>query len=186
MLIAQDQTDRAIEQYQKLVEKKPSAAVYTLIGMLEDARQNFAAAEKNYRDALKLAPETPVAANNLAWIIAAYDQGNLDEALQLAQSCVDKNSGVAGFYDTLGLVYFKKGLSAPAVEQFKRAVALNAADASKNSVAPNPAFRVRLAMALVSVGDRPNAKKEAEIALRNEKDLSPQDAQEAKKLLSNL
>lgn len=186
ILIAQNQTDRAIEQYKKLIEKKPSSAIYSLIGMLEDARQNFDEAEKNYREALKITPGTPIAANNLAWIIAAYDKGNLDEALQLAQNCVDKNSNVPGFYDTLGLVYFKKGLAVPAVENFKKAVALDEAEAGKTGIATNPAYRVRLAMALASVGDKPNAKKEVEIALKHEQDLSQQDAQEAKKLLGNL
>ena len=186
ILIAQNQTDRAIEQYKKVIEKKPAAAIYSLIGMLEDARQNIDEAEKNYREALKITPDNPIAANNLAWIIAAYDKGNLDEALQLAQTCVDKNPTVAGFYDTLGLTYYKKGLPAPAVEQFKKAVALDEAEANRTGVSVNPAYRVRLAMALVSMGDKPNAKKEAEIALRREQDLSQQEAQEAKKLLGSL
>ena len=61
---------RAVEQYKKVVEKKPSASVYTLIGMLEEARSNSAEAEKNYRKALEITPNTPIAANNLAWLIA--------------------------------------------------------------------------------------------------------------------
>lgn len=186
ILIAQNQTDQAIAQYKKLIEKKPSAAIYSLIGILEDSKQNFDEAEKNYREALKLSPENPIAANNLAWIIAAYDKGNLDEALQLAQKCVDKNSNVAGFYDTLGLVYYKKGLISPAVEQFKKAVALDDAQATQNSVVANPAYRVRLAMALASAGDKPNAKKEVEIALKREQELSQEEVTEAKKLLGSL
>ncbi len=186
ILIGNNQTDRAIEQYKKVIEKKPSAAIYSLIGMLEDARQNFDEAEKNYRESLKISPDNSIAANNLAWIIAAYDKGNLDEALQLAQNCVDKNQNVAGFYDTLGLTYYKKGLHSPAVEQFKKAVSLDEAEANRTGVAPNPAYRVRLAMALNSMGDKPNAKKEVQIALKSEKDLNEQDASEAKKLLGNL
>lgn len=186
ILISQNQTERAIEQYKKVIEKKPSSAVYSLIGMLEDARQNIDEAEKNYREALKISPDSPIAANNLAWIITAYDKGNLDEALQLAQACVDKNPNVAGFHDTLGFTYYKKGLHTPAVEQFKKAVALDEAEAAKTGVSANPAYRVRLAMALVSSGDKSNGKKEAETALRSEKDLSQQEAQEAKKLLGSL
>ncbi|NJM52551.1 MAG: hypothetical protein HC846_03610, partial [Blastocatellia bacterium] len=86
----------------------------------------------------------------------------------------------------LGLTYYKKGLPAPAVEQFKKAVALDEAEANRTGVSANPAYRVRLAMALVSMGDKPNAKKEAEIALRHEQGLSQQEAQEAKKLLGSL
>ena len=186
ILAAQNQIDQAIAQYKKLIEKKPSAAIFSLIGMLEDAKQNYDEAEKNYREALKLSPEMPIAANNLAWIIAAYDRGNLDEALQFAQKCVDKNSNVAGYYDTLGLVYYKKGLLSPAVEQFKKAVALDDAEAAKNGVSVNPAYRVRLAMALASAGDKMNAKKEVEAALKREHDLSQTEAEEAKKLLAAL
>ncbi|HRH41664.1 MAG TPA: tetratricopeptide repeat protein [Pyrinomonadaceae bacterium] len=186
ILVAQNQIDAAIEQYKKVVEKKPSSAVYSLIGMLEDARNNVDEAEKQYRKALDITPENAIASNNLAWIIAAYDKGNLDEALQLAQGCVTKSPNVAGFYDTLGLVYFKKGLHAPAVEQFKKAISLDEAETSRTGSIPNPAYRVRLAMALASSGDKPNAKKEAEIALKREQNMSQQEAQEAKKLLGNL
>ena len=31
----QNQTDKAIEQYQKVIAKKPDAAIYTLLGMLK-------------------------------------------------------------------------------------------------------------------------------------------------------
>jgi tetratricopeptide (TPR) repeat protein len=186
LLISQNQTERAIEQYKKVVGKKQSASVYTLIGMLEDARGNFDEAEKNYRKALEIAPETPIAANNLAWNIADTERGNLDEALTLAQACVDKNAANAGFYDTLGWVYFKKGLISPAVEQLKKAVALEDADASRNGRAANPAYRLRLGQALASSGDKPSARKEVEIALQSEKDLSQKEVQDAKSLLSSL
>lgn len=186
ILVSQNQTDQAIEQYKKVLEKKPSSAVYSLIGMLEDARQNLDEAEKNYRQALALTPESPIAANNLAWLIANYDKGNLDEALRLAQTTVNKNSNTAGFYDTLGLVYLKKGLHSPAIEQFKKAISLDEAEAVRTGAASNPAYRVRLAMAMASARDKPNAKREVETALRNEKSLSEQEAQDAKKLLGNL
>lgn len=186
ILMQQNQPEQAIVQYKKIVEKKPSAAVYTLLGMLEDARQNFGESENDYRKALELAPNSPIAANNLAWNIAAYDKGNLDEALRLAQTAVDRNKDNAGFYDTLGLIYFKKGLSAQAVEQAKKAVALDAADAAKSGNAVNPGYRLRLGQFLASAGDKPNAKKEVEIALQNQKDLSETELQEARNLLAGL
>ncbi len=183
LLIERNQTDTAIEQYKKVLAKKPSSAIYTLIGMLEDARQNFDESEKNYRKALEITPEAPIASNNLAWNIAAYDKGNLDEALQLAQNCVNKNPS-AGFYDTLGWVYFKKGLFSPAVEQMKKAVSMDEAEATRSGVAPNPGYRLRLGQALASAGDKPNARKEVETALKNEKDLSDQEKQDARNLLA--
>ena len=52
-----------------MVEKKPAAPIYTLLGILEDARGSSAEAEKDYRKALEIASETAIAANNLAWLI---------------------------------------------------------------------------------------------------------------------
>lgn len=147
ILIARNQIDEAVAQYKKVVEKKPSAAVYTLIAMLEDARNSAAEAEKNYRKALEIAPDAPIAANNLAWLIAS-GEGNLDEALSLAQTTVNKNQNVAGYYDTLGWVYYKKGLYSPAVEQFKKAVALDEVAATRTNSSVNPEYRQRLATAL--------------------------------------
>lgn len=46
MLAAGNRIDEAVEQYRKIVGRKPSAAVHTLIGMLEEARNNSAEAEK--------------------------------------------------------------------------------------------------------------------------------------------
>ena len=149
ILVARNQTDEAVAQYQKVVAKKPSASIYTLIGILEEARNNGAEAEKNYRKALEISPDSPIAANNLAWLIAE-NNGNLDEALTLSQAVVKKTANNAGFYDTLGWVYFKKGLYSPAVEQFKKAVALD----GKNGQAANPAYQQRLEMAMASAGGK--------------------------------
>jgi tetratricopeptide (TPR) repeat protein len=147
LLVAQNRTEEAIAQYKKVVEKKPAAQIYTLLGILEDARSNTGEAEKNYRKALEIAPDTSIAANNLAWLIAE-NQGNLDEALQLATSAVSKNQTVAGFYDTLGWVYLKKGLYLPAIEQLKKAVALDESSKQKSGTRATPGYRVRLSIAL--------------------------------------
>ncbi len=155
-LAARNETGAAVEQYRKIVEKKPSSAVYTLLGILEDARNNHSEAEKHYRHALQIAPDSPIAANNLAWLIAD-NQGNLDEALTLSQAVVSKHQNVAGFHDTLGWVYYKKELSSPAVEQFRKAVALEESDAAKNGRSANSAYRLRLGMALASAGNKSSA-----------------------------
>jgi tetratricopeptide (TPR) repeat protein len=186
LLVEQNQTDRAVEQYKKIIEKKPSAPVYTLLGMLEDARQNFDESEKDYRKALELAPDSPIAANNLAWNIAEYNRGNLDEALRLAQMNISKNSANAGFYDTFGWIYFKKGLQAQAIEQMKKAVALDAAEAIRLRQPETPGYRLRLGQALAASGDKPSARREVEVALQNQKDLSEREVQDARNLLAGL
>jgi tetratricopeptide (TPR) repeat protein len=153
LLIGQNRTDEALVQYNRALEKRPTAQVYTLIGMLEDSRGNRGEAEKAYRKALELAPETAIAANNLAWLIADT-QGNLDEALQLATMAVSKNQSVPGYYDTLGWVYLKKGLTSTAVGHLRKAVAIEEANARKAGTAPNPGYRERLGMALARAGDK--------------------------------
>lgn len=184
MLMARSQPELAIEQYRKAAQIKPSATVFTLLGMLEETRGNGVEAEKNYRRALEIAPETPIAANNLAWIIADGGQGNLDEALKLAQAAVNRQANVAGYFDTLGWVYFKKGLYSQAVEHLKKAVALDEANAKRIGAASNPGYRLRLGTALASSGDRTSARREVETSLANEASLSKKEAEEARTLLA--
>lgn len=185
LLVSQNRADEAIAQYQKAVEKRPSAQTYTLLGILEDARGNMAESEKHYRKALEITPDAPIAANNLAWLIAE-NQGNLDEALQLANSAVAKNQTVAGFYDTLGFVYLKKGLYSPAVQQFKKAVALDEANIQKTGATATPGYRVRLGMALAKTGDKESARREAETSLRRINDLSQREVSDARGILASL
>lgn len=186
LLARQNKIDQAVEEYKKILEKKPSASTYTVLGMLEDARQKYDEAERNYRKALELEQNSTIAANNLAWIIAVHNRGNLDEALMLAQKTVSTNSSVAGFYDTLGTIFLKKGLPAPAIEQLKKAVVLDEAEAARTGNSVNSAYRVRLASALATAGDKSNARREAETALAQEKNLSREEIQEARNLLANL
>lgn len=184
LLASQNRTDEAIAQYQKVVEKRPTAQIYTMLGILEDGRGKTAEAEKDYRKALELAPETSIAANNLAWLIAE-NQGNLDEALQLATAAVSKNQTVADFYDTLGSVYLKKGLYSPAVEQLKKAVALDEANAQRSGTVTTPGYRVRLGMALAKAGDKASARREAETSLRSINALNQREISDAKSILAS-
>lgn len=183
MLAGQNRTVEAIAQYNRLIEKRPAGQVYTLLGILEDSRGNTDEAEKDYRKALAIAPDSPIAANNLAWLIVDHE-GNLDEALQLATGVVSKNQMVAGFYDTLGWIYLKKGLALPAVEQLKKAVDLEDANSKRIGAAPNAGYRVRLGMALAKAGDKNSAHREVEISLKNPGELSQREVTDAKSILA--
>ena len=185
ILVSKNQLNAAIEQYNKSIEKQPSASVYSLLGMLEDTRENSDAAEKNYRKALEIEPKMPIAANNLAWLIA-NKQGNLDEALKLAQTAVDHNQNTPTYFDTLGWIYHKKGLHLPAVEQLRKAVALDEAQAARNGSDSDPASRLRLGIALASAGDKISAKREVILSLQNGSSLSQKEVLEAKNLLGQL
>lgn len=185
LLAGQNRTDEAIAQYQKVIQKRPTAQAFTMLGILEDSLGKTSDAEKAYRRALEITPETPIAANNLAWLIAD-NQGNLDEALQLATAAVGKNQAVAGYYDTLGLVYLRKGLYPPAVEQFKKAVAIDEASVQKSGGTNSPGYHVRLGMALAKAGDKASARREAEVSLRNINALNQREVNDAKSILASL
>lgn len=187
IFISTNQVDRAIEEYNKILKIRPdNATVYTLIGMLEDSRQNFDAAIQHYKKALELDQNSVIAANNLAWSYAVNNKGNLDEAVRLAQTVVQRNPNIAGFVDTLGWVYYKKNLYAAAVEQLQKAVALDEAAARASNGTPSATYQYHLGMALKGKGDKAGSQQALQAALRLSEKRHFPDAEEAKKALATL
>jgi len=187
LFVNTNQQDRAIAEYTKIVEKRPdNAAAYTLIGMLEMNRQNIDGAIDNYRKALAKDENAVFAANNLAWLYAEYNKGNMDEAVRLAQGAVQANPGVPSFSDTLGWVYYKKGLYGAAAEQLKKAISIDEEAARRSNGAPTPSYRFHLGVALDAKGDKLGARREIETALRLGEKANFPEADEAKKRLASL
>jgi tetratricopeptide (TPR) repeat protein len=186
-----NQKDRAIAEYRKIIERGPdnaaaNASAYTLIGMLEDSRPNYDAAAENYRKALEIDPNATVAANNLAWLYATQGKGNLDDAVRLAQGVVQRFPDAPGFADTLGWVYYKKGLHQAAVEQLQKAVDKDSALAAQKRLAPSAVYRFHLGMALAGKGDKAGARRELEQALRLGEKSPFADSDEARRTLATL
>ena len=155
------QPERAIAEYQNITRRQPdNAGAYTLMGMVEYSRGNYDAAHDNYRRALQLDPDTTFAANNLAMLAADHGKGNLDEALQLAQSVVRRFPDEPGYVNTLGWVYYKKNLYGPAIEQLQKAVRLS----SQRPGGDNALYRYHLGLALAGAGRRPEARRELLVA----------------------
>ena len=187
LYIRSKQDDRAIAEYQKIVSLRPeNSTPYTMIGILEDMRKNHDAAAENYRKALEKDPNNAIAANNLAWLYAETGKGNLDEALRLAQGVVQKHPNVAGFIDTLGWVLYKKNLHTAAVEQLRKAVSINEAEARVANAAPSAAYRYHLGMALKEKGDREQSRRELELAVRLSEKAPFPDVDQARKALASL
>ena len=187
LFINTNQQDRAIAEYQKILERRPdNATAYTLIGMLDDSRQNYDAAADSYRKALGKDQNSVIAANNLAWLYAVNGKGNLDEAVRLAQGVVQKNPNIPGFVDTLGWVYYKKGLYGAAVEQLQKAVALDDRATKAGNSSPAPNYHYHLGMALKARGDKEAARHELEQAVRLSEQAPFAEVGEARSVLASL
>ena len=187
MFVNTNQQERAIAEYTKIVERRPdNASAYTLIGMLEMNRQNIDAAIDNYRKALAKDENAVFAANNLAWLYAEYGKGNMDEAVRLAQVAIQANPGVSSFSDTLGWVYYKKGLYGAAAEQLRKAISIDEAAARRTNASPTPTYYFHLGVALAANGDKAGARKQIETALRLSEKANFPEAAEARKTLATL
>ena len=187
LFINTKQEDRAIAEYQKILDRRPdNATAYTLIGMLNDSRQNYHAAADNYRQALGKDQNAVIAANNLAWLYAVNGEGNLDEAVRLAQGVVQKNPNIAGFVDTLGWVYYKKGLYGAAIEQLQKAVTLDERAAKNANGSPAANYHYHLGMALKAKGDKEAARRELEQAVKLSEKAPFAEAGEARTVLAAL
>lgn len=110
MYVAQKKFQEAEKRLEKVIEKDDkNIGAHVLLGMVVNSQGKIDAANKQYRKALSLSPKNPLAANNLASNLSDGG-GNLDEALkfaQIAREAVPEDPNVG---DTLGWIYYKKGL----------------------------------------------------------------------------
>lgn len=104
-------------------------------------------AQKQYEEIVQGPRGTAVASNNLAWLYSTSG-GNLDVALTLAQSAKRALPDRAEVNDTLGWVYYKKGLYQYAQE---------ALELSVQKEPNNPVYLYHLGMVYAGRGDRAKA-----------------------------
>ena len=95
--------------------------------------------------------------NNLAWNLALAGT-NLDEAVKLIETALQKEPGNPLFVDTRGMIYFRNGKLDNALTAFQDAVRADAGSAT---------FRLHLAQALMARGQRQKAHSELETAMRS-------------------
>jgi len=173
--LADNKVDQAIAQYKTVLEKKPDqAGAHMVLGTIYDINNQTDLSEKHYRSALDINPEFAPAANNLAYILASRDE-SLNEALELAQKAKEKLPDNPNIMDTLGLVYFKKGLYDNAIAEFNDAA---------EKLPDNATVRFHLGMAYYKKGENEKAKEALEKALSL--DGSFDGAEEAKRVLAEL
>ena len=176
MYYTQGRLDLARIELEKFVATAPASVPgNTMLGTILDLQGKTQQAKVRYNTALQIDPRAAVAANNLAWIDANTEGANLDVALQLAQSAKAQLPNQHEVDDTLGWIYYKKGLATRAIEAF---------ETSTLKQPTNPMYAYHLGLAYHKNGDTAQARKELERALR----LKPnfEGAEEAKKILESL
>ena len=172
---AQNRLEEAKKELRTVLSRKPDAVgASTLLGVILQIQGNMAEAEQAYQKAIDSDPYAVVAANNLAWLYAESGK-NLDVALQLAQTARSRLLDEPNVSDTLGWIYYKKGLFRQAVSAFEESI---------NRSPKNAGFQFHLGLAHLKAGN-PNA---AKAALNEALRLDPRfdGAEEARKALEGL
>ncbi|HEY5996978.1 MAG TPA: tetratricopeptide repeat protein, partial [Candidatus Deferrimicrobiaceae bacterium] len=172
---SQNKLPAAEERFRKAVEKNDkSVAAHTILGVVLNGQNKIDEANKQYRRALELAPKNALAANNLAANLADRG-GNLDEALKFAQVAREAAPEDGNVGDTLGWIYYRKGL-------FDTALPIVSDAARKQD--RNPVIRYHLGMILAKKGNSREAAAELRAALA----IDPKfhGSEEARKTLGGL
>jgi Flp pilus assembly protein TadD len=100
---------KAVAKWQQWTKDHPTdVRGFTLLGSLQESQGDRTAAMDSYKKALAIQPETPVAANNLAFLMVETGQ-NLDVALSLAQIARRAMPNSPSSADTLAWIYYQKG-----------------------------------------------------------------------------
>lgn len=134
--------EQAIEAYQRAARLLPQSVVPHLQrARALERMEMFAEAEAAYREGLKVGPNDPRLANNLAYLLANR-RLRLDEALSLAKQAVARDPKRATYHDTLGVVLQLRGDEAGARQAFERGLALEPG---------NGALRQRLAQSATPI-----------------------------------
>ncbi len=173
--LGEHQEEKAIARYKDLLDVNPNQAQpHLLLGIIYEKQKQYDKSEAHYRSALEVNPEFAAAANNLAFILADQNK-DIDEALRLARLAKEKLPNSPYVMDTLGWVYFKKGLYGSAIGEFSGCLA---------RIPENPAVIYHLGMAYYKNGDARKARVELEKALGLDENFD--GAEEARQVLAGL
>jgi Tfp pilus assembly protein PilF len=157
LYVSQKKLDRAVAEFETMAKQDPkSQAAHTMVAVLLEMQGKIPEAQQRYRKVLQLNPRSAVAANNLAWLYA--DQGgDLDTALQLAQTAKEQLPDDPAVNDTLGWIYYKKDQAATAIAPLKACV---------DGDPKNVFCHYHLGLVYAKAGDAPRAKEALEAALK--------------------
>ncbi len=110
--------------YETAVAKLPdSARFHHLLAALYEMEGRKSEAMAGYEKAIALDDDMAQSKNNLAYLLAESDGGDLDRALDLAQEAKAKMPDSPNTSDTLGWVLYRRGIPSAAVGYLREAIA---------------------------------------------------------------
>ncbi len=119
--VASGSLDDAVKSWDAWMQKNPKdVRPYIMISSLEHSRNNWQKEQQLLQKAIEIQPDSPVVANNLAYLMLEHG-GNVDQALELAQTARRKVPDNPSIADTLGYAYYKKGVYSSAIDLFEEA-----------------------------------------------------------------
>lgn len=167
--------DDAIKSANSWIQKNPKdVRPYLMISMVEHNRNNWQKEQQMLQKALEIQPDSPIAANNLAYLLLEHG-GNVDTALTLAQTARRQVPDSPDIADTLGYAYYKKGVYSSSIGLFEEAAKKQPENAN---------VQYHLGFAYDKASQKAQAKQHLEKALK----LSPNapEAEGAKKVLQQI
>lgn len=158
--ISDGKADEAKTRLLGVIRKEPQNDIALLmLGNVEYAAKNYAAALPYFRTAADLRPQNPTALNATAYLLAMSD---VDQALKYAEAALESAPENPNIQDTVGWVYYRKGNYAKAVSHLEAAVAKD----------PSGVHEFHLAMSYLKNGDRDRGSKLLEAVLAKNPNLA--------------
>jgi tetratricopeptide (TPR) repeat protein len=127
-LAAQGKNPEALIQLEEHLRLQPGPEGRFNLAVVQESLRDFAAAAASYRECLRLAPDSPPALNNLAWLLATCPEASVRNGAE-AVSCGEKLCRLTEyrepmFIGTLAAAYAEAGKFAEAVKAAEQARAL--------------------------------------------------------------
>jgi tetratricopeptide (TPR) repeat protein len=175
VLLAKKETEPAKAELRSAIEVEPrNLSGYLLLGSLYETEKNWEEAKKVYEKARQVDPESPLIANQLAYLYLEHG-GDTTAALALAQQAKAKLPQSPNIADTLGWAYYKRGMNDLATTQFKQAA----------QIAPkNPTYHYHLGLAYLAARNMRATEESLQLALKDPNFQYAEPAREALKKTS--
>ncbi|MDH5299693.1 MAG: tetratricopeptide repeat protein, partial [Desulfobulbaceae bacterium] len=174
LYVVQGKEKQAIADLGKQVTAASTPARFLLLATLHEQSRQPQQAVAVYRQGLAKYPRSWVFANNLAFLLAEQQGGDLAKAYDLARQAQLLAPGNGTVLDTLGWIAFKRGRN----EEARAVLSLAAAGNGQ------PTVNYHLAMVLLQLGDKKQARERLQAAVDAPADFPERPA--AKRALAGL